>query len=457
MSHKFFKRMVYSELLHWRRHESKDCALLIEGPKGVGKTTLVKKFAGNEYSSHLYIDFQRPRDGTIDIFEKYRSDSNRLFSNLESLYGVRLQKGKSLVIFDEIQHYPPARALIKYFVEEGDYSFIETGSLISIRQNVENIHIPSEESRIVMPPMTFEEFLWAMGDEVTMDLVGDAFRKREPLGRALHASIMEKFKTYLMVGGMPQAVSEYIVSGNLGEVEKVKRRILELYRTDMSKIKRGNGIHAAAMFEKTPQMLSRHRKIFSPGMVKRGSSTSDYETSAFWLSDSKICNLCREASDPNPAMNLLLDDASYKCYLADTGLLMTLAFDTGDLIRNDLRDAFRKGRLSMNEGMIFENAVAQMIVSEGSRLYFHEFRVNGDDRHAYEVDFMILRGQKVIPIEVKSATSSSHVSLDRFIEKHRRRVKDPVVIHPRDFRMADGIMYIPIYMTPFLIRSFKDE
>lgn len=341
-------------------------------------------------------------------------------------------------------------------MEETDYRFIETGSLISIKQNVKDILIPSEEMRMQMNPMSFEEFLEATGDTTTMPLLREAYRNREPVGRIFHEATMEKFRRYLLVGGMPKAVSTYIATGSMSKVEEAKRAIISLYRDDMLRIKRGNGEYAGEMFETIPAMLSKHKKVFSPGMVMPGTSVSDYESSAFWLASSKICNRCVETSDPNPAMNICIDRGRYKCYLLDTGLLMTLAFDTGILDQRDVYLAFLKGRLSMNEGMIFENAVAQMLVSAGADLHFHEFRYRGDDVNTCEVDFVMACGGKVMPIEVKSASSSSHVSLDRFIDKYGRIVRDPVVIHPKDFRTDGKILFMPVYMTPFLAEHEED-
>ena len=452
-----FKRSIYRKMLDWKADYSDDYALMIEGARRVGKSTIVREFAKNEFKSSLVIDFMKPVPGTIEAFEKYSYDIPMLFEYLQSLYRVDLHGKDSLVAFDEVQMFPPARELIKYLVEETDYRFIETGSLISIKQNVKDIQIPSEEMRVQMNPMSFEEFLEASGDTATMPLLREAYRKREPVGRILHEATMEKFRRYLLVGGMPKAVSTYLSTGSMSKVEDAKRAIISLYRDDMLRIKRGNGVHAGAMFEMMPAMLSRHKKVFSPGMVKPGTAVSDYESSAFWLASSKICNRCVETSDPNPAMNICIDRERYKCYLLDTGLLMTLAFDNGILDRRDVYTAFLKGRLSMNEGMIFENAVAQMLVSAGADLHFHEFRCRADDVNTCEIDFVMARGGKVMPIEVKSASSSSHVSLDRFIEKYRRIVEDPVVIHPRDLRTDGRILFIPVYMTPFLAEHDEED
>ncbi len=456
MEEKLFRRRVYDDLLEWKRTKSKRYALLIEGARRVGKTTLVRSFAEKEYDSYLFIDFSRPRDGTIDIFEKFYADSTMLFGALEQLYGVELVKGRSLVVFDEVQNYPRARALIKHLVEEGDYSYVETGSLISIRQNVENIQIPSEEHRITLNPMTFEEFLWATGARSVAENIGERFAKREPMGREFHEIAMERFKTYLLVGGMPQVVSAYVRSGrDMNVVEEEKQGIIDLYRQDMMGIRRGNGIHAAAMFESVPAMLSRHSKAVSPKVVGASPLISDYDVSMDWLCEAKICNRCRDVDEPSPALRLSFGRERYKCYLLDTGLLMTLAFDKGVLSRPDVYLAFVRGRLSMNEGMVLENAVAQMLVSEGIELHYFEFKVRGDDRHLHEVDFLVPKGTGVVPVEVKSAVSSRHASLDRFLEKYSRVAVGAVVVHTRDLREDGGVTYIPAYMAPWLARECK--
>ncbi len=449
MSATIFRRRIYNEMLRWKSRGTRS-ALLIEGARRVGKSTIVREFAKREFKTALIIDFNRPLDGTVEAFEKYGSDSSKLFSALQMIYGVRLYKGRSLVVFDEVQHYPPARALIKYFVEEGDYMFIETGSLISIRQNVKDIQIPSEEYRIQMNPMGFDEFLWAIGDDTSMGLIKDAFDRREPLGQIPHRIIMDRFRTYLMVGGMPQAVDAYVRTKDMMEVEDVKREIIQLYRDDMMKITRGNGIYAGAVFEQMPSLLSNHKKVFMPGIVMEGLTTSDFDVSMDWLVESRICNRCSESNDPNPAMNMSLDRSRFKCYLLDTGLLLSLAFDRGNLSREDTQVAFLNGKLSINEGMLFENVVAQMMVAEGIRLYFHEFYMKDDDKHMYEVDFVMARGNKVVPVEVKSSQSARHASLDYFMEKYRNVARSPVIIHPRDLRVDGDITYLPVYMVPFL-------
>ena len=440
------KRKIYDVLMEWKKGKGRT-ALLIEGARRVGKSTIVREFAKQEYRSALYIDFVKPMPGTIEIFQNYRHDIGLLLSHLALLYGIKLVDRESLIIFDEIQKYPPARELIKYFVEDGRYDYIETGSLISIRRNVKDIQIPSEELRIRMNPLDFEEFLWANGDEASMPFIRGCFEKMEPLGHALHKNMMEKYKTYMLVGGMPQSVIAYLNGHDIYASEEMKRSILKLYSDDLRKAEEGADPRATAIFSHISSMLSARKKSFYPGHIEKGTRTSDYVTSISWLEESYICNLCRSTNDPNCALNLAIDIDSVKLYMGDTGLLITHSFDSGNITASDITDAFVKDRLSINEGMFFENAVAQDLVSSGRKLYYSEFYTDSDRKHLYEVDFIISSGKKIIPIEVKSSISTRHRSLDLFMEKYGSRVDRAYVIHGKDLRVDGNIAYIPIYMT----------
>lgn len=444
-----FKRKIYDGLLEWKNRNG-ECAILIEGARRVGKSTIVEEFARREYRSYLMIDFTRPLEGTIETFERFYHDVDQLISNLGILYGVELFDRESLIIFDEVQHYPRARQLIKYLVLNGRYDYAETGSLISIKKNVEKIQIPSEEHHIDMYPMDFEEFLWAQGDEVTVPHMRKCFEKRMPLGDSVHSLFMERYKTYMMVGGMPQAVDAYRRTHSVAAAEAKKREILTLYRNDMGKIPVGNGTKARFIFDLLPSMLSLRKKTFRPGMVRESADTSDYMDSIVWLKDAGICNICCSNSDPNIALNLSLNPNSLKCYAADTGLLMTLSFDMNIASDKEVYLAFLKGRLSVNEGMFFENMVGQELKAAGHKLRFSEFYVKGDKKHPYEVDFVLSMGRKITPIEVKSGMSSRHRSLDVFMEKYHTRISEAFVIHGKDLRVDGKMTYIPIYMTMFL-------
>lgn len=444
------RRKIYDTLCTWKESSSRRTALMVEGPRRVGKSTIVEEFAKNEYGSYLLIDFNHLRPGTIEVFERYSYDIGLLTSTLAVLYGVELKRRDSLIVFDEVQHYPPARALIKYLVADGRYDYIETGSLISIKKNVRKIQIPSEEEHIDMHPMDFEEFLWADGDTATYGYIRRCFDEGEPLGPVLHAMVLEKYKTYMMVGGMPQAVVAYIEHHDLQAAESVKREILRLYTDDFRKIESESGEKARAIFKLVPAMLSSRKKVFRPGLIRDTSSTDEHLSGIDWLEDSKICNVCRSITDPSPAINLSIDVESLKFYLCDTGLLLTMAFDDGTAASQEVMEAFIKGKLSINEGMFFENMVAQGMVSAGHKLHFMEFYMKNDRRHLYEVDFVLVHGKKIVPVEVKSGQSDKHRSLDLLMEKYPQRVERAYVVHPRDLRIDGNVTYVPVYMSELI-------
>ncbi len=444
-----FKRKIYDELLKWKDESRGKTALLIEGARRVGKTTVVKEFANNEYRSSVIIDFLRPRPGTIETFEHYYSDIPLLLSSLAILYNSNLKERDTLFVFDEVQYYPRARQLIKYLVEDGRFDFIETGSLISIKKNVENIQIPSEEERIRMFPMDFEEWLWANGDSESASFIRNHFDNREPLAEPLHRSIMEKYKTYMLIGGMPQSVSAFLESRDFSRSEKSKRLILDLYRQDILKIPDGYATKSLQLFNRIPSMLSGHSKVFRPGSVDGGTRSRDFEDGITWLDEARIINPCYLTTDPNITLNLNTGDR-FKCYFIDTGLLMTLAFEEGITTREDVHTSFIKGRLNINQGMMFENMVAQELVVKHPTLRFSEFYDKMDDKHLHEVDFVLPSGKSIVPVEVKSGVSSRHRSLDIFMDRYRDRISEAYVIHTKNLKVDRDLVYIPIYMTMFL-------
>lgn len=448
MSSSIFKRKIYQRISQWKRENDGKSALLIEGARRVGKSTIVEEFAKNEYDSYLLIDFNRPRPGTIDLFEKYGYDTGLLTSNLSLLYGVSLKPRKSLIVFDEVQNYPKARALIKYLVADGRYDYIETGSLISLKENVKDITIPSEEEPIQMYPMDFEEWLWANGDENTMDLIRGHFRSLEPFGNTVHSILLEKYRLYMITGGMPASVAAYLEKHDIRDSEKIKRQIIALYKADMHK-NLEKGVITEKIFESIPSRLAARNKVFRPGDAVAGGLTEELQYQFDWLSESKIINMCLSNTDPNPAMNLNNDFRRFKTYLLDTGLLITLAFDTG-IVDESVFVSLAKSDLSINEGMLFENMVAQELVSAGHRLYFHEFYLEHDDKHLCEVDFILVKKKKLIPVEVKSARSTKHKSLDRFMDKYSARLGKVYVVHSADIQTDGKITYLPIYMAPLL-------
>ncbi len=439
-----FKRKLYDRMMAWKNRTRGKRALLIEGARKVGKTTLVKSFADNEYSSAVYIDFAEPEPGAIELFEHYCSDIPALLSSLASLQGVQLKERDTVFVLDEIQSYPRARQLIKYFVLDGRFDFIETGTPISLRVNTRDIQMPSEEESVEMHPLDFEEWLWANGDSVTFPFLRSRFEARQPLEPPLHNAMMRKYKAYMLVGGMPQAVAEYVGTKDLGRCEEAKKSMIEAYRREMTCIPVNVGSKARMVFDKIPSNLSRRSKAFSPGLVTEGSKTFQYDRSLAWLKESRIVNMC-VGSDMSGG-----GEGRFKCYLLDTGLLMTLASGEGLSTPSEVQLSFIRGKLSMNEGMLFENMVAQELAARHTALRFAEFYDKADDKHIHEVDFILPRGGKIVAIEVKSGVSSRHRSLDLFIERYRKRIDSVFVIHSGDLKVDGDVVYIPIYMSMFL-------
>lgn len=446
---KIFRRRVYGQLLDWKNKWSREYAILLDGARRVGKSTVVGEFAKNEYESHLMIDFNHVSKDVLSVFEIYSHDIDKLLSTLQMVCGARLIPGKSLIVFDEVQKYPKARELIKYLLKDGRFDYIETGSLISLRQNTCNIQIPSEEMHLRMYPMDFEEWCYACGFDDIPGIIKDAFESREPLIEPVHRSVLEQFKTYMLTGGMPQAVAKYVETHDMSDVETVKKVILDLYRDDMSKIRGSAGIKASAIFEEIPSLLSTHRKNFRPGLIKKDTRQTYFAPGIEWLTSARICERCKMTTDPDISGNLNNGDP-FKCYLLDTGLLMSLAFDNGVLTIPEVYASFTRGRLSINEGMLFENVVAQLLCSSGKELHYVEFLEKEKDRNVHEIDFILPRGHKILPIEVKSSVSTKHRSLDIFMERYSARVDGAVVIHSKNMRVDGKILYLPIYMTSLL-------
>ena len=445
-----FKRKMYQKLQSWKTEFGGRYALLIEGPRRVGKTTVITEFVSKEYESYIMIDFSRPFKRVKSIFEDYGNDLDSMFVYLQQEFRVKLHPRRSAIVFDEVQNYPMARQMIKHLVADGRFDYYETGSLIAIRQNIKDIVIPSEEMSLRMDPMDFEEYLWANGDEVTMPLVREFFEQRKPLGPA-HQNVMRKFREYMLVGGMPQAVSAFLEGGSFDDAEIVKRNIIKLYEDDAEKAPGGLGPKVASILRGLPSSLTHHDKTFSPSEIKEGSATRDHMSAVSWLVQSRMVNICRCCSNPGPAMALDLLEYSFKLYMNDTGLLVSMAlrYNVGDAdkIYNDII----YGRLSINQGMFFENAVAQALCSSGHELVFSKFKADGSAR-LHEVDFLLSENRKLTPIEVKSGYSRAHKSLDAFMEKYSKGLGDIFVIHGKDLVVDGRVTYIPIYMA-MLLRS----
>ncbi len=441
------KRKIYDRLLNWKKTSAGDSALLIEGARRVGKSYVVEEFGKNEYDSYILIDFGIAPKDILELFENETSNLNLFFAKLSAFYGTPLHQRKSLIIFDEVQQYPKARQLIKYLVADGRYDYLETGSLIRLKKNVKDIIIPSEEEHLEMFPLDFEEFLWAIGDEETAPLIRQCFSTRTPLGQLLHRKIMNDFRQYLLVGGMPQAVVKYAETKEFEAVDVVKRRILTLYRDDVSKFASGNEDKIFAVFDGIPAQLTRKEKKYRLSTIRKSARTRNYEDSFNWLGEAMVVNNCYNATDPNAGLALSADFSTRKCYMGDTGLLVTQSFMDRPFAENELYKAILFDRLSINQGMIMENIVAQMLRCNGHKLYFYSRSDSAHRENHMEIDFLITMKKKVVPLEVKSGAYRSHASLDKFCKKFSSQIGEPYILYTKDVQIRDGILHLPVYMA----------
>ena len=449
------KRKIYNKLLNWKKESNGEYALLIDGARRVGKSYIVRQFAEKEYSSYVILDFNLVSKSIKDLFENDLDNLDRFFMYLSNYTGKTLYTRDTLIVFDEVQQYPKARAAIKYLVKDGRYDYIETGSLISIKKNVEGIVIPSEEEHIKMFPMDFEEFLWAMGEEMLMPFIKDCFKSKKPMGQLMHRRAMDYFRLYMIVGGMPQAVEKYVETRDFSKVDKLKSRILDLYRSDISKFAKGYDTKVKSIFEEIPSQLQKHEKKFRLSALKEGARARDYETAFFWLDDAMIINSCYNTTEPNVGLNLNKDTNTMKCYMADTGLLISHAFDTNEIVSEDLYRKILLDKLEMNSGMIIENIVAQMLRTAGHKLFFYSNSSMTDRDSRMEIDFLIGKGKitarhNISPIEVKSSARYTLTSLKKCIAKYGSYLSTAYVIHPADLKEEDNIIYLPLYMCPLL-------
>lgn len=449
------KRKIYTTLLDWKERRAGKTALLIDGARRVGKSYIVEAFAKKEYRSYILIDFFTASQDVKDLFENYLHDLDTFFLFLSNYYQVKLYPRETLIIFDEVQEFPRARGAIKYLVADGRYDYIETGSLMSIKKNVQDALIPSEEHHVNLYPMDFEEFLWALGDDMLMPFIKERFEKKQPLGPALHRKAMDLFRQYLIVGGMPQAVKEFVESRDFDEVDRVKRDILTLYRADMMKHAQGYEIKVARVFDEIPAQLQKHERKFKLADLEKNARMRDYEDALFWLDDAMIVNTCYNSTVPNIGLKLNMDRLTLKCYMADTGLLISHAFDENGIVSEEIYKKILFDKLEVNMGMIVENVVAQMLVASGHKLYFYSNPSREDRNARMEIDFLIAKDKisnrhNISPIEVKSSTRYTLTSLRKFVTKYKEQTHIPYVIHPNDFKEEDGIVYLPLYMTPML-------
>ena len=447
------KRKIYDELTQWKSRGK--TALLIDGARRVGKSYIAEEFAKAEYKSYILIDFNRIGKEVTDLFENYLNDLDTLFMYLSAYYNIKLYDRESLIIFDEVQMFPKARAAIKFLVADGRYDYIETGSLMSIKKNVRDIVIPSEEHHIKMYPMDFEEFLWALGNDTLMSVIKKCFDNRQPMGQAMHRKAMDYFRQYLIVGGMPQAVAEYEDSHDFDRVDRIKRDILTLYRADIMKHAEGYEMKVAGIFDEIPAQLQKHEKKFKLSSLKKEARFREYEDALFWLSDAMITNVCYNSTAPSIGLRLNMDRMTLKCYMADTGLLISHAFDENGIVSEEIYKKLLFDKLEVNKGMIVENIVAQMLAANGHNLYFYSNSSREDSSSRMEIDFLIAKSKisnrhNISPIEVKSSKNYTLSSLRKFINKYAEQLHIPYVLHTGDLKSEEGIMYLPLYMTPLL-------
>ena len=449
------RRKIYTELLKWKEEEAGRTALLIDGARRVGKSYIVENFAKQEYKSYIIIDFNRVNQEVTELFENYLNDLDLFFMYLSNYYNVKLYERDTLIIFDEVQLFPRARAAIKYLVADGRYDYIETGSLMSIKKNVKDIVIPSEERHLRMYPLDFEEFLWALDSESLMDFIKVFFEKKKPLGAALHRKAMDYFRQYMIVGGMPQAVERYVETKDFERVDRVKRDILELYRADIVKHAQGYEMKVEQIFDDIPAQLQKHDKKFKLSSLKKEARFRDYEDAIFWLSDAMIVNVCYNSTAPNIGLKLNMDRVTMKCYMADTGLLISHAFDENGIVSEEIYKKLLFDKLEVNKGMIMENIVAQMLVASGHKLYFYNNPSRDDASLRMEIDFLIAKSKitskhNISPIEVKSGGKYTLTSLKKCREKYTEQLDTLYVLHKNDLKVEEGIVYLPLYMTPLL-------
>ena len=442
----YFKRKIYNTMLQWKSKRQGDTALLIQGARRIGKSTIAKEFALHEYRSHILIDFSKVSKEVSDLFNDV-SDLNYLFLRLQFIYQVQLYERESVIIFDEVQLQPLARQAIKHLVKDHRYDYIETGSLISVRSKSRNILIPSEETKVDMYPMDYEEFRWALGDTATIPLLRAAFEKKMPLSDAVHRKLMRDFRLYMLVGGMPQAVSTYIRTNNFTAVDQTKRDIIALYEEDFGKI--DDSGRAKALYDAIPAQLSRNAMRYQVGKAIADERAERIMNIVKEMEDSMTVNVVYHADDPNAGLALTKNEEYFKMYASDTGLFVTLAFKDADITENVIYDKLLNDKLSTNLGYVYENVIAQMLKAAGKNLFYHTIPY-AEGKKYYEVDFVIPDKHKISPIEVKSSGYRTHKSLDEFCAKFSDRIMNKYLIYTKDYKRENGVEYIPVYMTMFL-------
>ena len=441
-----FQRKIYSKMLEWKEQSGGKTALLIEGARRIGKSTVVEGFAQKEYQSYILIDFSRASQETRQLFEDV-SDLNYLFLQLQLQYKTDLHTRNSVIIFDEVQLCPKARQAIKALVEDGRYDFIETGSLISIKKNVQDILIPSEERKINMYPMDYEEFLWALGDDTTFSLLKKCFETNQPLGDALNRRQLRQFRLYMLVGGMPQAVAAYIETNSFRKVDEVKRDIISLYENDFAKIDPTGRL--AMLYDAIPAQLNKNASRYQSSAVLNGERPDKILELIAELKDSRTALVSYHANDPNTGLSNTKDLSKFKLFLSDTGLFVTLMFKDKDFVENEIYEKLLSDKLSVNLGYLYENIVAQCLTASGNELFYYTI-MNERSKHNYEIDFLLTIKNKVIPLEVKSSGYKTHKSLDVFTGKYSDRIARRYIVYTKDLCKEQDIFCVPVYMVPFL-------
>ena len=449
------KRKITEEFIKWKNEDKGRTALLVEGARRVGKSYIVEEFARKYYKSYILIDFMIASPQVKQLFEDYLDDLDSFFARLSLFTHRELFERDTLIIFDEIQMYPKARAALKYLVADGRYDYIETGSLLSIRKNTSQIVIPSEEKHIKLNPMDFEEYLWARNDNVTMKLIRTCFEEKKPIGQAAHREIMKRFREYILIGGMPQVVKTFIETNDFMKAEEAKKMILNLYRDDISKYAEGYKEKVRAIFDEIPYSLARHDISFKLAAIDKNARMRDYESAFFWLKDAMICNMCYMSTEPNIGLGINAERLRLKPYFSDTGLLISMIFDENGLADKEIYEKILTDKLEVNLGIVMENAVAQMITASGRKLYYYASNDAEDKNNRMEIDFLIRkRGvtsrHNIIPVEVKSSSHYKTISLNKFIKKFQNYSGAPIIIHTGDYMVKNGIECFPVYMTELL-------
>lgn len=446
MENPVFKRKIYDEILEWKENRSDKYALLIKGARRVGKSTIVEEFARKEFKSYILVDFAHTSKAIMDLFDD-TYDLDFFFLQLQQLTGTRLYEKESVIIFDEVQLLPKARQAIKYLVADGRYKYIETGSLLSIKKNTKDILIPSEEHKISMYPMDFEEFLWAIGDEISADTIRMLLQRKKPAGNVMHRNLMRIFRLYMLIGGMPQAIETYLRQNNLQAVDETKREIVDLYEEDFTKID-GTGL-AGDIFDAIPASLSGNASRYVLSYAREGIRSEQVRELIPDMLSSFTVNIAYHANNPKVGMPLEKDAGRYKLFTSDVGLFVTLAFKDKNYTENVIYNKLLLDKLDSNLGYVYENIVAQMLIAKGNNLFYYTME-SETSNHLYEIDFLTSVGDKICPIEVKSGNYRGHKSLDVFCDKFSSWVRDKYVVHTKDYKWENGIHYLPVYMVPFL-------